>query len=96
MELGSELWQAYASPDPVQMADLLANKKAEQAASGPPFAYEPSQRISCGCLRSGTVLALWNRLRFRPFMIEYWMGQRAAWLYRGHRRVVWRAASQGT
>lgn len=40
IELGSELWQAYASSDPTQMADLLERKKSELAASGLPFAYE--------------------------------------------------------
>ncbi|MNO24978.1 ECF RNA polymerase sigma factor SigW [compost metagenome] len=43
IELGSELWQAYASPDPTQIADLLDQKKAELAASGLPFAYEAFQ-----------------------------------------------------
>ncbi|CQR56988.1 sigma-70 family RNA polymerase sigma factor [Paenibacillus riograndensis] len=40
IELGSELWQAYASPDPTRMADLLDQKNAELAASGLPFASE--------------------------------------------------------
>lgn len=40
IELGSELWQAYASPDPVQLADLLEKKRAALEASALPFAYE--------------------------------------------------------
>ncbi|WP_379162089.1 DUF1835 domain-containing protein [Paenibacillus sp. sgz5001063] len=40
IELGSELWQAYASSDPTHLADLLEMKKSELTASGLPFAYE--------------------------------------------------------
>ncbi|WP_379141391.1 sigma-70 family RNA polymerase sigma factor [Paenibacillus sp. sgz500992] len=40
MELGSDLWRAYASPDPGTMADLLEERRGELSASALPFAYE--------------------------------------------------------
>ncbi len=43
LELGSELWQAYAAPNPRKMADLLEQRKVELAASGLPFAYAAFQ-----------------------------------------------------
>ncbi|WP_311520337.1 sigma factor-like helix-turn-helix DNA-binding protein [Paenibacillus albidus] len=67
MELASELWQAYASPDPVQMAELLDNKKAELAASGLAFAYEaftahlmrlPSEQNGLGIVEQTTLQAV--------------------------------------
>lgn len=69
LELGSELWQAYASPDPAQMSDLLDNKKAELAASGLSFAYEafkahlrrlPSERNGLGIVEQTTLHAVSN------------------------------------
>jgi RNA polymerase sigma factor (sigma-70 family) len=43
LELGSELWQAYVNPDPLRMADLLALKQSQLAASALPFAYAAFQ-----------------------------------------------------
>ncbi|CAH1194535.1 hypothetical protein PAECIP111892_01702 [Paenibacillus auburnensis] len=43
LELGSELWQAYAHPDPLQMSDLLALRRQELEASALPFAYAAFQ-----------------------------------------------------
>ncbi|AIQ48260.1 DNA-directed RNA polymerase subunit sigma [Paenibacillus sp. FSL R7-0273] len=43
LELGSELWQAYAAADPEQMADLLELRKDQLAASALPFAYTAFQ-----------------------------------------------------
>ncbi|MEK5321491.1 MULTISPECIES: sigma-70 family RNA polymerase sigma factor [unclassified Paenibacillus] len=71
MELGSELWQAYASPDPVQMANLLENKKTELAASGLTFAYEaftahlkrlPSEQNGLGIVEQTTLQAVHNEV----------------------------------
>jgi RNA polymerase sigma factor (sigma-70 family) len=71
MELGSELWKAYASPDPVQMANLLEDKKAELAASGLPFAYEaftahlkrlPSEQNGLGIVEQTTLQAVHNEV----------------------------------
>ncbi|MDF2924148.1 MAG: polymerase subunit sigma [Paenibacillaceae bacterium] len=39
-KLGSELWQAYSSPDPMRLAGLLEKKEAELKASGLTFAYD--------------------------------------------------------
>lgn len=43
MELGSQLWQAYASPDPLALATLLEQKREELHACSLPFAYEAFQ-----------------------------------------------------
>ncbi|WP_019909829.1 DUF1835 domain-containing protein [Paenibacillus sp. HW567] len=67
MELGSGLWQAYASPDPVLMADLLEKKRADLEASALPFAYEafrahlsrlPSLRSGLGIVEQTTLEAV--------------------------------------
>ncbi|WP_139991674.1 DUF1835 domain-containing protein [Paenibacillus paridis] len=69
MKLGSELWQAYASPEPVQMAELLKNKKEELTASGLPFAFDafsahlqrlPSKRNGLGLVEQTTCQAVRN------------------------------------
>ncbi len=43
LELGSELWQAYADSSPELMADLLELRKEELQASALPFAYAAFQ-----------------------------------------------------
>ncbi|MBW4082929.1 sigma-70 family RNA polymerase sigma factor [Paenibacillus sp. S150] len=67
LALGSELWQAYASPDPVQMAELLDKKQAELAVSGLSFAHEaftahlrrlPSERNGLGLVEQATLDAV--------------------------------------
>ncbi|WP_337099425.1 DUF1835 domain-containing protein [Paenibacillus sp. YIM B09110] len=69
LELGSELWQAYASPDPLQLSTLLSNKKAELAASSLPYAYDaftahlkrlPSERNGLGIVEQTTIQAVRN------------------------------------
>ncbi|WP_141506387.1 DUF1835 domain-containing protein [Paenibacillus luteus] len=69
MELGSELWQAYASPDPSQMAELLEKKKEELTSSGLPFAYDaftahlqrlPSKKNGLGIVEQTTCQAVRN------------------------------------
>ncbi|AIQ59632.1 sigma-70 family RNA polymerase sigma factor [Paenibacillus borealis] len=40
LELGSRLWQAYASPDPRQLAALLEESKPQLAGSALSFAYD--------------------------------------------------------
>lgn len=67
LELASDFWQAYASPDPLQMAMLLKNKQVEIEASGLPFAYAafkahlsrlPSVRSGLGIVELTTLEAV--------------------------------------
>ncbi|MRN53499.1 DUF1835 domain-containing protein [Paenibacillus monticola] len=67
LELGSDLWQAYAAPDPLVMADLLEQRRTELAASALPFAYAafqghlsrlPSVRNGLGIVEQTTLQAV--------------------------------------
>lgn len=67
LELGSELWQAYAASSPEPMADLLELRKEELQASALPFAYAafqahlsrlPSVKNGLGIVEQTTLLKM--------------------------------------
>ncbi|WP_040952516.1 sigma-70 family RNA polymerase sigma factor [Gorillibacterium massiliense] len=67
MELGNELWRAYASSDPLRLWNLLELKKEAIASSANPFAYEafkahlsrlPSIRNGLGVVEQATLEAV--------------------------------------